>query len=1047
VRQVPCGSSQHYDFFGLVGCGVIQDVKVDGISQGPLSSYTFTNVRSDHTLEATFSPVGTAMYTIAASAGAGGRISPSGTSNVTCGETRTYTITPNPCFRISNVVVDGVSQGQIPSYTFNQVISNHGIAALFTPTSGPYAITASAGPGGTISPIGVTSVACGASQTYLITPNACARIDDVIVDGVSQGPIGSYTFTSVGAAHGISATFSPAETFTITASAGAGATISPSGATTVACGGSQSYTIAPSGDCGAYDVSVDGASKGRITAYTFTNVQANHSITVTINPGPFTIAASASGGGTITPSGVTSVACGGSQSYTITSPGGCPMFGVMVDGVSRGAITSYTFDNVTTNHTISATFTPGPFTITASAGASGTITPVGVTSVACGGSQSYAMTPSGACAILDVRVDGVSQGPITSYTFNNVVANHTISVTFSTGPFTITASANAGGTISPSGVTSVACGGSQSYTIARAGSCGGYDVKVDGISQGSITSYTFTNVTVNHTISVTFSGGPFTINATAGVGGSISPAGTSIVACGTGWSCQIVHADCYKVRDVVVDGLHQGPITSYSFPVVSSNHTVLALFSSNSAFTISANAGPGGTISPSGASSVTCKSNKSFTIAASDNCHVIQDVKVDGQSRGPINYHLFSNIQEDHTIEATFRALGPFTIVASAGAGGAIIPSGAISVECGAGQSYSFVPDECHRVENVKVNGQSRGSLTGYTLAGVTGNQTIEVVFAELGPFAIDAAAGPGGTISPKGGSSAACGSSVDYTIAPSDACHAIQDVKVDGVSQGPIASYTFAGVTGAHAIEAAFSTLGPYTITANPGAGSTIEPPGSASVACGGGLSYTIAPELCQAIRDVQVDGVSVGAVDRYAFADVRGNHTITASAGPGMTLSETHAGASWSSDGAIDVTVAGGAPPYSYAWSNGASSEHLGGLAGGPYTVRVMDSQGCTEDLTVTITSDVPTSVALGKPTPNPSAGPVRLRYALPATTAVRVSVLDLQGREVAVLADGTRPAGWGWATWDGATRDGRAPGGVYFIRLKAGGRQIVQRFALIR
>src|SRR5262249_41954617 len=75
VSEVPRGSSQRYEFFGLVGCGVIQDVKVDGISIGPVTSYTFTNVRSDHTIEATFAPVGTAVYTIAASAGVGGRIS------------------------------------------------------------------------------------------------------------------------------------------------------------------------------------------------------------------------------------------------------------------------------------------------------------------------------------------------------------------------------------------------------------------------------------------------------------------------------------------------------------------------------------------------------------------------------------------------------------------------------------------------------------------------------------------------------------------------------------------------------------------------------------------------------------------------------------------------------------------------------------------------------------------------------------------------------------------------------------------------------------
>ena len=105
------------------------------------------------------------------------------------------------------------------------------------------------------------------------------------------------------------------------------------------------------------------------------------------------------------------------------------------------------------------------------------------------------------------------------------------------------------------------------------------------------------------------------------------------------------------------------------------------------------------------------------------------------------------------------------------------------------------------------------------------------------------------------------------------------------------------------------------------------------------------------------------------------------------------------------------------------------------------------CAQELAVTIASDNPTALALGKPTPNPTSGPLRLRYAVPTAAAVRLSVLDLQGREVAVLAEGTQPAGWSWASWNGATGSGRAPGGVYFFRLQSGGRQIVQRFALIR
>ena len=68
--------------------------------------------------------------------------------------------------------------------------------------------------------------------------------------------------------------------------------------------------------------------------------------------------------------------------------------------------------------------------ITASAGANGTISPLGVTSVTYNGSQLYTITPNSGYVVNDVLVDGSSVGLQTSYMFSSVTANHTISVTF-----------------------------------------------------------------------------------------------------------------------------------------------------------------------------------------------------------------------------------------------------------------------------------------------------------------------------------------------------------------------------------------------------------------------------------------------------------------------------------------------------------------------------------------------------------------------------------------------------------------------------------------
>jgi uncharacterized repeat protein (TIGR02543 family) len=74
--------------------------------------------------------------------------------------------------------------------------------------------------------------------------------------------------------------------------------------------------------------------------------------------------------------------------------------------------------------------TPIQYTITSSSDVNGTISASGTTTVYSGDSQSYTFSPSANYKISNVLVDGISQGAITSYTFSNVVANHTISVVF-----------------------------------------------------------------------------------------------------------------------------------------------------------------------------------------------------------------------------------------------------------------------------------------------------------------------------------------------------------------------------------------------------------------------------------------------------------------------------------------------------------------------------------------------------------------------------------------------------------------------------------------
>ena len=75
-------------------------------------------------------------YTIKATAGAGGSISPSGSISVREGRDQTFTITPDKGYAVANVKIDGKSIGAVKSYTFENVSRTHTIEVIFMKANG-----------------------------------------------------------------------------------------------------------------------------------------------------------------------------------------------------------------------------------------------------------------------------------------------------------------------------------------------------------------------------------------------------------------------------------------------------------------------------------------------------------------------------------------------------------------------------------------------------------------------------------------------------------------------------------------------------------------------------------------------------------------------------------------------------------------------------------------------------------------------------------------------------------------------------------------------
>ncbi|MCK9379336.1 MAG: hypothetical protein M0P97_04310, partial [Candidatus Moranbacteria bacterium] len=167
----------------------------NGSSAGNSSPYTITDILADHALSIAFA---IDTFTIATSAGVGGTVTCSPTT-VNYGGSSACIVMPDAGYNIADVLVDESSVGAVLSRTFSNVTANHTIEAAFE--IGTFAITASAGTGGTVS-CSPTAVEYGGNSTCTITKDDGYEITEVTVDGQTvetttnssiQSNIGTFT--------------------------------------------------------------------------------------------------------------------------------------------------------------------------------------------------------------------------------------------------------------------------------------------------------------------------------------------------------------------------------------------------------------------------------------------------------------------------------------------------------------------------------------------------------------------------------------------------------------------------------------------------------------------------------------------------------------------------------------------------------------------------------------------------------------------------------------------------------------------------------------
>lgn len=224
------------------------------------------------------------------------------------------------------------------------------------------------------------------------------------------------------------------------------------------------------------------------------------------------------------------------------------------------------------SYTVTVTDQPSYYIIHAVAGAGGSISPAS-TNVLVGYKGTFTLTPATGYRIKNVTgCSGTLVGH--TYTTANIEAACSVSATFEPIPYVITAVAGTGGSISPAS-SSVMPGNKGTFTVTPDT---GYQIKsVTGCS-GTFSGHTYTTaaVTAACSVSATFELATYLIKASAGPGGSISPANSNVLY-GNKGSFTVTPESGYRIASVAgCSGNLSG--TVYTTGVVTGPCSVSAIF-------------------------------------------------------------------------------------------------------------------------------------------------------------------------------------------------------------------------------------------------------------------------------------------------------------------------------------------------------------------------------------------------------------------------------------------------------------------------------------
>lgn len=481
----------------------VDEVLVDGrLVQTGGESFRLTDVSADVRVEATFKErrfldpneplvnVEVAVE-VTADGGEGGSVSPSGTLQVAAGSSQTFYAYPNEGYRLDAVLVNGepvqvhavvapllrtvrsVGAQRVYRFTIDNLASDAQVSVRFKkledgePAPAPvpvHEVSAQATGGGAVSPAAVR-VPDGGTASFTLRADEGWHLAELAVDGqdaLGRLSGGVLTLDGVHADTQVSAVFEPdavdpkPETYvTVHADSTPGGRVSPAGDVPVKTGASQTFAFIPDDGYVLDTVVVNGRAvmplDGTYTLYDLTTdatLHASFRLRTETDPDPvlpvtFPVTATASEGGTVTPSGRVDVVRGQSVLFAFAADEGYELSCVTLDGADVTEFlegSTFSLTNVVGPHELRAEFAPTVkpeppvtlHTVTAEVESGhGRVSPSGAVQVAEGASQTFYFYPDDGYAVDAVTVDGERIAwSLASYAFSDVCADHALTVSF-----------------------------------------------------------------------------------------------------------------------------------------------------------------------------------------------------------------------------------------------------------------------------------------------------------------------------------------------------------------------------------------------------------------------------------------------------------------------------------------------------------------------------------------------------------------------------------------------------------------------------------------